>query len=282
MEVSVFPNAARPGVGRAPARENRRAFLPQHARMMPVVEEANKLGFLVYPPLHDDESMQLQLTGEDVLVVTFWKGDDVGQRGTAFVAEYTRSAGSGGIGDSKVAIVNDHVGYDEAGARALLGAVLQGVNTPPGTVGVRGTHDFATPEGWDTVYTAVLNDLQRPAVGVLALRVETDWLPHTTEFRYALETGDTLSLVGSGPIGQVFFVPREGVELRDASSTELKRFARLKREVDAEIARSLRRTRYGGAFSYEYDQRRREQVDGRGLLPRSTSGRARRTGERSG
>lgn len=257
MEVRLVPNQLRPGVGREPTRENRRTFLPQHARMIPAIEEASKLGFLVYPPLHDRESVQFHAREDDVLAITLWTGDEQGGRERAFVAEITRSAGAGGIDHVEITIVDDSRGYDEAAARELLDACAAGVNAPPGTVGLRGTHNFITPDGWDTVYTAVLNDLQRPAVGVISTRVETDRYPQETEFRYALEGGDVLSIVGSGPIGQVFFVPREETLLAEASKTEEERFLNAQRMHRVETAKQARVTKYGGAYTYQDPERGR-------------------------
>jgi hypothetical protein len=251
MQVRLVPNQLRPGVGREPARENRRAFLPQHARLIPVIEEASKLGYLVYPPLHDTESLQIHAQQNDVLAVTLWTADERGGRERAFVAEITRSAGAGGIDHVEITIVDDSRGFDEPAAREMLAALTVGVNAPPGTIGLRGTHNFITPEGWDSVYTAVLNDLQRPAVGVISMRVETDWLPHETEFRYALEGGDVLSIVGSGPIGQVFFVPREEAFLAEASKAEEERFFHVQRVHRVETAKQARVTKYGGGYTYQ-------------------------------
>ena len=44
MQLKLLPNPHRPGVGRDPARENRRTFLPQHARFLPTVEDASTNG----------------------------------------------------------------------------------------------------------------------------------------------------------------------------------------------------------------------------------------------
>ena len=49
MEVSLFPNPRRPGIGLKPRREAQRPLLPQHARHCPVLEAGSSLGFLVYP-----------------------------------------------------------------------------------------------------------------------------------------------------------------------------------------------------------------------------------------
>ena len=56
MEVRTFSNAGRPGVGQRPRREGQRPLLPQHARHCPVLEAGSSVGFLVYPPLADNEA----------------------------------------------------------------------------------------------------------------------------------------------------------------------------------------------------------------------------------
>src|SRR4029078_3858321 len=64
MEVQLFPNARRPGIGLKPRRDGQRPFLPQHARHCPVLEAGSALGFLVYPPLTPEESYSLEYSGE--------------------------------------------------------------------------------------------------------------------------------------------------------------------------------------------------------------------------
>ena len=59
MEVTTLPNRFRPGVGLAPARVAQRPWLPQHARLCPVLEAGSALGYLVYPPLRADEAFQV-------------------------------------------------------------------------------------------------------------------------------------------------------------------------------------------------------------------------------
>ena len=64
MEVRLFPNSRRPGVGLKPRRESQRPLLPQHARHCPVLEAGSALGFLVYPPLEPHESFNIEFHGE--------------------------------------------------------------------------------------------------------------------------------------------------------------------------------------------------------------------------
>ncbi len=56
---------------------------------------------------------------------------------------------------------------------------------------------------------------------MLVIRVETDWFAHDTEFRYVLQPGESITASHSMPIGQVLFVPRDEVTLRDATDEEI-------------------------------------------------------------
>src|SRR5688572_32468003 len=64
MDVRLFPNSRRPGVGLAPRREAQRPLLPQHARHCPVLEAGSAAGFLVHAPLNENESYQIGYEGE--------------------------------------------------------------------------------------------------------------------------------------------------------------------------------------------------------------------------
>src|SRR6476469_9852086 len=64
MEVGLFPNPYRPGIGLRPRREPQRPLLPQHARHCPVLEAGSALGFLVHSPLKPNESFHLSYLGE--------------------------------------------------------------------------------------------------------------------------------------------------------------------------------------------------------------------------
>ena len=57
MDVRIYPNSRRPGVGLAARREGSRPLLPQHARHCPVLEAGSALGFMVYAPLEPKESL---------------------------------------------------------------------------------------------------------------------------------------------------------------------------------------------------------------------------------
>src|SRR5579862_6800933 len=64
VEVSLFPNPRRPGIGLKPRREAQRPLLPQHARLCPVLEAGSTVGFMVHPPLAEKETFQIGYEGE--------------------------------------------------------------------------------------------------------------------------------------------------------------------------------------------------------------------------
>ena len=66
MEVRLFPNSRRPGVGLQPRRESTRPMLPQHSRHCPVLEAGSGLGFMVYAPLEPKESVHVEYEGDGI------------------------------------------------------------------------------------------------------------------------------------------------------------------------------------------------------------------------
>ena len=132
--------------------------------------------------------------------------------------------------------------------------VPEDLGTPPGAVSLRGATNFQTPPGWDTVYTPVFNMIERPVAPMLVVRVETDWYAHETEFRYVLQPGEGISGSHSLPIGQVLFVPREEITLRDCSEEELEAIKQSRQEFSRAKAALTRNTAYGLPYSPHYFQ----------------------------
>src|ERR1700704_2906804 len=64
MDVRLYPNSRRPGVGARPRREGQRPLLPQHARHCPVLEAGSTAGFMVHAPLAENESFRIGYEGE--------------------------------------------------------------------------------------------------------------------------------------------------------------------------------------------------------------------------
>jgi hypothetical protein len=84
------------------------------------------------------------------------------------------------------------------------------------------------------------------------VRVETDWYSHETEFRYVLQPGEGISATHSMPIGQVFFVPREEITMRDCTPEELEALNRSAEKFSREKAAFKLTTPYGVEYSPHY------------------------------
>lgn len=260
MRVTLVPNLRRPGVGRLPEADGRRASLPEHGRLCPVVEDANRTNFLVFPPLEPREALQIRYREENLHQVTLLRDPGGGRPPTVlFAAEIRPSAGAPGNEVRDIRHVDRESGLDEAGALELLDAITTNVNAPSGGIGIRGAFDFVTEAGWDTVYTGVVNETVRPQIPVLTARIETDWYPQNTEFRYAMQPGDVLVVSGGAPIGQVLFVPREPVSLTRASEEDVQGFVARQEQYWTERAQKERTTPYGALIAHHYrdEQRRR-------------------------
>lgn len=251
LDVTMIPNQRR-AVGRPPSAAAQRAWLPQHARHCPVLEAGNALGALVYPPLKDNESFQVRyLTGNRYRFSFFVMSPD-GQPDLVFAVESTPSVGGGGqIADELVYRGREH-SISDPEIRAMKDALITNLDTPAGGVGVRGAVDFRTPDGWDTVYLGITNEAQPPHIPVLTVRVQTDWFPHNTEFRYVLQPGDVISATGTAPVGQVFFLPRDAVKLREASAADVEAFRRAQQTYWREKAGDTLVAPYGIAYSPHY------------------------------
>jgi hypothetical protein len=130
--------------------------------------------------------------------------------------------------------------------------VPEDLGTPTGGVTLRGATNFQTPEGWDTVYTSVMNNIERPVAPVLVVRVETDWYAHESEFRYVLQPGEAIPGARNQPVGQVFFVPRETVTTRECTPDELAAWRGSKAAFAREKAASTMATPHGLQYSPHY------------------------------
>jgi hypothetical protein len=89
-------------------------------------------------------------------------------------------------------------------------------------------------------------------VPVLTVRVQTDWFPHNTEFRYVLQAGDVLSATGTAPVGQAFFLPREEPVLAEANDGQIAAFRRAQQEYWQGKAADTLVAPYGLAYSPHY------------------------------
>ncbi|MGE0540217.1 MAG: hypothetical protein AB7R89_08545 [Dehalococcoidia bacterium] len=252
VEVTVLPNQRRPAIGRRPHSESRRPWLPQHARHCPVLEAGCALGFLVFPPLAENESYQVRYLPGNSYRFSFFVNDSTGKPDLVFAITSTPSAGGGGLMADDLTYRDQHYGVGDEEIRALKDALIVNLDTPPGAIGVRGAVDFQTPEGWDAVYCGVFNQPEPPHLPVLSVRVQTDWYAHNTEFRYVLQPGDVFSAGGSAPVGQVFFVPREEVRLGEASEADVIQFRARQREYWEAKADDQLTAPYGLRYSPHY------------------------------
>jgi len=255
IDVKLVPNALRPGVGLMPTSEGRRAWLPQQSRFCPVVEDGNKMGFLVYPPLEEDETFQVRFEEDGNFRFTFYK-----QKQVILTVLKRLSGGTGEGATDELVTLDEQSGLRRETIPRLMNTMLGVIGAPIGGVGLRGAHDFITPPGWDKIYTGMVNDLNRPHVPVMTVQVQTDWFTHPTEFRYVLQPGEAVSASGYAPIGQVFFIPRTELSVELASDEEQQKFVKDLDEYWGRKPELEQHTKYGGVFDRQYRAEARENA----------------------
>lgn len=226
MEVRVFPNPIRPGVGQRPRREGQRPLLPQHARHCPVLEAGSALGFLVFPPLEPHESFHIEFQGEGRYQFIYLLNQS-GNWDPIFSLNIVLPIGSIGMMKEELAFHTKKAPMSREAAMGLARACIvpEDMGTPPGAIALRGATNFRTPPGWDTVYTPIFNMIERPVAPMLVVRVETDWYPHETEFRYVLQPGEGIPGSHNMPIGQVFLRRGKKSRCRTATPKSYRQFA---------------------------------------------------------
>lgn len=256
MEVRLFPNSLRPGVGLKPRREAQRPLLPQHARHCPVLEAGSANGFMVYPPLEPNESFYVEYEGDGKYKFVYYMlGQKSGRPSPVFAHTMTMSLGSVGMLKEEVsfpkglpAMLSEH----DARKLVRIYIVPEDMGTPAGAIALRAATNFKTPPGWDTVYTPIFNNVERPIAPMLVVRVETDWYFHETEFRYVMQPGEGITVAHGLPIGQVFFVPREEITMNDCTEDEVKAIRESQREFEGHKAAAAQKTSYGLTYSPYY------------------------------
>jgi hypothetical protein len=261
MEVRLFPNSMRPGVGQKPRREAQRPFLPQHARHCPVLEAGSALGFLVYPPLERVESFNITFQGDGRYQLTYFLISPERPPQAMFSIAMNLPMGSVGVMNEQITYMNEKhpIAAETAMALARTFIVPEDLGTPAGGISLRGATNFQTPTGWDTVYTPIFNMIERPVPPMLVIRVETDWYAHETEFRYVLQPGEGINCSHNIPIGQVCFVPREDVTMRDCTAEELAAIAKSREQFFHDKAAFKQTTAYGLQYSPQYLRQSRSQ-----------------------
>ena len=247
-------------MGLKPKREGTRPLLPQHARHCPVLEAGSAMGFMVYAPLEPKESLYLEYEGDGRYKFVYYLQTQDGHRAPIF--QVTMSLPVGGVGMVKEDVT--FVGTPMLSREAALAVsrvflVPEDMGTPPGAIALRGATNFKTPQGWDTVYTPIFNMIERPVAPMLVVRVETDWYAHETEFRYVLQPGEGISGSHTMPIGQVVFVPREEITMRDCTDDELRTIRESQANFAQQKAAHRMTTAYGMTYSPHYAHKSREQ-----------------------
>ena len=253
MEVRLFPNSSRPGVGIRPRRESQRPLLPQHARHCPVLEAGSALGFLVYPPLEQHETYYVDYQGEGRYRFVYYVST-AGVPTAIFGVLFLQPLGSHGMFKEEVTFLTElpTLTRENALLMARVFLVPEDLGTPAGALSLRGAWNFRTPPGWDAVYTPIFNAIERPIAPMLAIRVETDWYAHETEFRYVLQPGEGISGEQSVPIGQVLFVPRDEITLHDCDEQEVRAIRQSQAEFARKKAALKLTTPYGLPYSPHY------------------------------
>jgi hypothetical protein len=260
MEVRLFPNFTRPGVGLKPRREAQRPLLPQHARHCPVLEAGSALGYLVFPPLEPHESFHIEFLGDGKYRFIFYAKNASGRMDALFSVLFVMPLGGVGVMREEVTFLTTPAVTDRENALLIARTYIvpEDLGTPAGALSLRGSWNFLTPPGWDTVYAPLFNMTERPIAPMLVVRVETDWYAHDTEFRYVMEPGEGISGSSSMPIGQVFFLPREEVVMRTCTREEIEAVKASKSEFREHKATDRLTTPYGLTYSPHYLKKSRE------------------------
>jgi hypothetical protein len=261
MEVRLWSNSRRPGIGLKPRREGQRPLLPQHSRHCPVLEAGSAVGYLVYPPLQPNESFHIEYQGEGKYQFMYFLDIGKGKWEPVFSVTISLPIGSIGMMKEEVAFASKKAQISREAALGIMRAFIvpEDLGTPPGAIALAGATNFQTPQGWDTVYTSIFNMIERPVAPMLVIRVETDWYAHETEFRYVLQPGEGINGAHNMPIGQVFFVPREEITMRDCTEEELAEIRKSQAEFFEEKAKSKISTPYGLQYSPQYSRQSRSQ-----------------------
>ena len=261
MEVGLFPNPFRPGIGLRPRREAQRPLLPQHGRHCPVLEAGSTVGFLVHSPLAEKETFQIGYEGEGRYQFVYSVNTKGSKWEPVFTVTYVLPIGAIGATKREIQMHIQDTPQTREIARLMPGMFLSedDMGTPAGAVTLRGAWNFQTPKGWDTVYTPVFNMIERPIAPMLVIRVETDWYVHDSEFRYVLQPGETISASHSMPIGQVIFVPREEIAFRDGTDEEVATRHQSSQAFYEEKASMKVKTPYGLEYSPHYQRTSRKK-----------------------
>ena len=144
-----------------PRRENQRPLLPQHARHCPVLEAGSGLGFMVYPALEPHESYHVEFDGEGQYQFTYLQTASGGKWQPIYTLKMVLPFGGIGMIKEQVEFHVPNPPFAPEDAKQVTRAFIvpEDLGTPQGAVTLRGNINFRTPDGWDTIYTPVFNNL---------------------------------------------------------------------------------------------------------------------------
>src|SRR5436189_5324241 len=139
MEVRLYPNSRRPGVGLKPRRESQRPLLPQHARHCPVLEAGSALGLLVYPPLEPHESFHIEFQGDGKYQFAYFLSTPDRKWQGLFTLVLSLPLGSIGMmkEDVEFMVPNPPISREEALRVARTFIVPEDLGPPPGALSLR-------------------------------------------------------------------------------------------------------------------------------------------------
>jgi hypothetical protein len=208
---------------------------------------------MVYAPLEEKESYYIEYVGDGQFKFVYYLQDKNGKPMPLFVVTTTLSLGGVGMAKEDVTFTGvPMLSKENALKIARVFQVPENMGTPPGALALRGAWNFMTEDGWDTVFSPILNMIERPMAPMLVVRVESDWYAHDCEFRYVLQPGEGITVAHSIPIGQVFFVPREEITTRECTEAELTTIRKSQTEFLHHKSEVAQKTSYGLTVSPYY------------------------------
>ena len=208
---------------------------------------------MVYAPLDPKESYYVEYEGDGRYKFVYFLDVASGKPSPIFSVTIALSLGAVGVMKEDVAFMGVPTLSREDALNVMRAFVVpEDMGTPAGGIALRGATNFQTPIGWDTMYTPIFNMIERPVAPMLVVRVETDWYAHETEFRYVLQPAEGITVQHSLPIGQVCFMPREEITMRDCTAAEVDAIRQSQVEFAQHKAEATQRTSYGLGFSPHY------------------------------
>ncbi len=218
-----------------------------------MLEAGGATGFMVYAPLHPEESYHVEHEGDGRYTFMYFLEAPSGTPTHIFTVTIALSIGAVGMTKEEVVFTGVPTFSREEALNIMRVCVVpEDMATPAGAIALRGATNFRTPAGWDTIYTPIFNMIERPVAPMLVVRVETDWYAHETECRYVLQPTEGMTVQRSLPIWQVCCIHREEITLRDCTDVELEKIRRSQMQFAQDKADATQRTSYGLSVSPHY------------------------------